>query len=57
MRETKNSTVEGCGSEILVPRAVNLHGDKLSRGRWEWVRKDGSTIEVKTIILGSYNTF
>lgn len=61
MLETKNSTVEGCGIEILEPRAVNSHGDKLSSERWEWVRKDGSATEgpteVKTIILGSYNTF
>lgn len=57
MLETKNSTVEGCGIEILEPRAVNSHGDKLSSERWEWVRKDGSATEVKTIIWGSYNTF
>ena len=25
MLETKNSTVEGCGIEILEPRAVNSH--------------------------------
>ena len=55
MLETKSSTVEGCGIEILEPRAFNSHGDKLSSERWEWVRKDGSTTEVKTIILGSYN--
>lgn len=55
MLETKSSTVEGCGIEILEPRAVNSHGDKLSSERWEWVRKDGSATEVKTIILG--NTF
>ena len=36
MLETKNrSTVEGCGIEILEPRAVNSHGDKLSSERWE----------------------
>ena len=57
MLETKNSTVEGCGIQILEPRAFNSHGDKLSSERWEWVRKDGSATEVKTIILGSYNTF
>lgn len=57
MLETKNSRVEGCGIEILETRAVNSHGDKLSSERWEWVRKDGSATKVKTIILGSYNTF
>ena len=35
MLETKSSTVEGCGIEILEPRAVNSHGDKLSSERWE----------------------